>query len=891
MGNARRADADLSKLGSQPLAQQAIRDTATLAANITQISDAQQRLADRAALAARGLDTIGGAAKLTSKELDQINRTLQTGLDAFRALGQEAPKDLQKMAEAVTKQQAALKGAGSLTNLLAQATGLLTSTLGAVGLGASLVAVTKAALADADALVKMHDKTGIAIGSLQLLQIAGDDAGNSLDEITGAVNKMQQRIAGGDQSAVAALSKLGISFSTFRELKPDQQFIQIGDAIAKVQDPADQVRLAVALFGKTGAEVLPTLKRGFDDLKDSAILLGDETVKGLDKAGDALAAFVRREKSVISGTIGDVLIRAKADIDSLRILFGGLPDLPRGPASRSLTTPLSLVGSKDLPGSGLPSDVGSTISDLEDHFKRLAKAQEDAAKAAEKFRDSVQRLSFKTFIADLFPMVGLIQDISDRSGAFREHLDDLTSSFNEFHGGITVAGDELQTVTIPMFALLPNVVPKGTKAIDQAREALNKFGSKTGDAIGILNSLDRVLSNINNRFVEVAVVGLRAASEIAKIAEKASNAGEAFSKGDWLAIAAIGISAVATAFGKLFGNNAEKQINPIREAFVQTAGGLAILNQRALEAGVTLTALLNAKNPEAYKKAIDDLNAAFKFQDDAMATLDQTIQKYGFSISQLGPAFRQQKLDEQAGSLIQDYRVLIASGIENVTVLEQMAPAMNEYLKTIQTAGGTIPTQLRAPLQKLLELGLLTDVAGDKLTDLEGLTFAETLDKKFTTLIDTIQKLADAISRSLGTAIDNLPDRTIHIGFDVDRPPGFGFDDENHRFAASGGLVTATGLQHFGTGGRVLPFLPRGTDRVPAMLTPGELVLNVAQQRNVADGLGGGGSRGPVSLTFVLPPGDYNNPQALAAAMLRILAADTGFVRTGLESLIDRRVA
>jgi hypothetical protein len=49
--------------------------------------------------------------------------------------------------------------------------------------------------------------------------------------------------------------------------------------------------------------------------------------------------------------------------------------------------------------------------------------------------------------------------------------------------------------------------------------------------------------------------------------------------------------------------------------------------------------------------------------------------------------------------------------------------------------------------------------------------------------------------------------------------------------AHTGGIVTGSGIQHFGTGGRVLPFLNsrRGSDTVPAMLTPGEVVLTPGQ--------------------------------------------------------------
>jgi len=286
------------------------------------------------------------------------------------------------------------------------------------------------------------------------------------------------------------------------------------------------------------------------------------------------------------------------------------------------------------------------------------------------------------------------------------------------------------------------------------------------------------------------------------------------------------VTGVAGIFGKLF-KDTEKQVNPVRQSFVDMAGGLHLLNVRAQDAGMTLTALLNAKTPEAYKKAIDDLNAAFAFQDAAMKTLDETVKKYGFTIDELGPKFAQQKLDEQALALYQDYRVLIAAGIENVDVIGKMAPAMNDYIQATINAGVAIPKQLQPVAEEMLRLGLLTDASGKAMTDLGQLTFAETLDQKFTTLIETIQKLADAISRGLGTAIANVPavEVPVHWNFDKFDPAMLTEGARGADNAARGGIVTSAGMQHLAAGGRVLAFTPRGTDTVPAMLTPGEGVV------------------------------------------------------------------
>ncbi len=46
----------------------------------------------------------------------------------------------------------------------------------------------------------------------------------------------------------------------------------------------------------------------------------------------------------------------------------------------------------------------------------------------------------------------------------------------------------------------------------------------------------------------------------------------------------------------------------------------------------------------------------------------------------------------------------------------------------------------------------------------------------------------------------------------------------------------------------MLPFLPKGTDTVPAMLTPGEIVINAAQQGRIASALVGGGGTTTVIL-------------------------------------------
>lgn len=729
-----------------------------------------RKLVQEASLMTIALEKAGGVSVLTAKEFEQVGTKANDAADKLRRLGYEVPPGLQRLAEAT-------QNASGATSGLVASLGSVGQLIGAFGIGlgvSGIIGVGKAILDDADSLVKLHDKTGIAIEGLQILRIAGDDAGNTLDEITNAVSKMQQRIAGGDASAVSALARLGINFAAFRTLAPDQQFIQIGDAIAKVKDPADQVRLAVDLFGRTGAEVLPTLKRGFDDLKDSAGLMSSETVKALDASGDALTAFYRREKGILGGIAGDVVLRVKADIDSLRILFGALPNVPR-------PTALALPSALSVPG--LPSDLAGVTKELADRQHQIEKAYNDAAAAAKKFRESVEALTFKKYVADAFPLVGLIQDISARSGAFREHLDDLTSSENEFHNGLTIAGDEIATVTIPLFSKLPDVVARNTKAFDEARSAIEKVsfsgGLKdllTGKGFGQIGSA--LQDAINPSKILNTAIGGALSGGISSLIN-------------------LGVQGIGSLFKKIFGNP-EKEINPIREAFVQTAGGLATLNEKAFAATGSLALvqqLLNAKNAEQYKTAIDALNNAFAFQDQAMQTLDDTVAKYGFTLEELGPKFRQGKLDDSFLQLFKDQQVLTAGGIDFDLIIQKQAASFQGLIATAQQTGASIPEQLKPIIQRMIDLGLLTDLSGEKLTDIGKLTFAETLDNKFNTLIDTIQKLVSAIS-GIPRAV------TVDVGYNYQpySPPS---GNNEPIYAASGfeGRVSKPTLFMAGEGG------------------------------------------------------------------------------------------
>ena len=95
----------------------------------------------------------------------------------------------------------------------------------------------------------------------------------------------------------------------------------------------------------------------------------------------------------------------------------------------------------------------------------------------------------------------------------------------------------------------------------------------------------------------------------------------------------------------------------------------------------------------------------------------------------------------------------------------------------------------------------------------------------------------DGASAAVVAIKDEFSDLEIHVPivFDIPRVPGFPIEQpEPVPGASTGAKVLPFGIQHLAGGGWA-----RGTDTVPAMLTPGELVLNAAQQKNVARAMSG----------------------------------------------------
>jgi hypothetical protein len=218
--------------------------------------------------------------------------------------------------------------------------------LGGVAAGISFGAVINQALQAASALNDTAVKTGISIDALQRLQFAAGLSGGSLENVSGAVGRMQKALveAGeGSKQAREALDRLGLSANQILALSPDKQFEAVAVAIASIQDPAARTTAAMDLFGKSGAELVPTLVAigtNAEDINEQLSAIGgpvsQDAIAKVDTLGDQLDILKTAGKNtaielaaLASVVLGPVLQATNSWISSLRILVGGGGELER----------------------------------------------------------------------------------------------------------------------------------------------------------------------------------------------------------------------------------------------------------------------------------------------------------------------------------------------------------------------------------------------------------------------------------------------------------------------------------------------------------------------------------------------------------------------------------
>jgi lambda family phage tail tape measure protein len=182
---------------------------------------------------------------------------------------QKTDQSMLRMAASSDQVQKAMKGLESQASRATSAAislgkGMLLGA--AVGMSYDGIKNKVLGVIDGMAMLKtISEKTGSSVENLSKLAFFAKQSGSDIDAVAAAMAKMSKGMAGADnetRGAGLALSYLGLSAKdSAGNLKdPAVMIMEVAKKLGEYKDGAGKAAIAQALFGKSGADMLPTLK-------------------------------------------------------------------------------------------------------------------------------------------------------------------------------------------------------------------------------------------------------------------------------------------------------------------------------------------------------------------------------------------------------------------------------------------------------------------------------------------------------------------------------------------------------------------------------------------------------------------------------------------------------
>jgi hypothetical protein len=189
-----------------------------------------------------------------------------------------------------------LAGAQAKLASFGKAATIAGAAVGAAAVG--LVALTKASMANIDALAKQARSLGLTVSAFQKMSLVANEAGVATEKLSGMLGLMQRNIVALQEGAAKqtdTFKALGVALEDLQGLAPDEQFARIAEKLNAIEDPAKKTALAMEVFGRSGREAINMLDGYGDAVANAAkfqatfgISVGETAAQGVERANDAV---------------------------------------------------------------------------------------------------------------------------------------------------------------------------------------------------------------------------------------------------------------------------------------------------------------------------------------------------------------------------------------------------------------------------------------------------------------------------------------------------------------------------------------------------------------------------------------------------------------------------
>lgn len=434
--------------------------------------------------------------------------------------------------------------------------------------------------------------------------------------------------------------------------------------------------------------------------------------------------------------------------------------------------------------------VGAIQSQLIDRFNRIVagiKAKVDAVTGF--FKDMYVQVVGNSFVPDMVDGIALQFARLDAVmvAPARAAASAVRQQFKGLIGDVSSELANLAQVSSGTFAGVASDLASITAAIDASQKGMAAFktGKKQGGTEGFLG-------------MTAGILGMAAA---------AITAGQAL-KSMWDA-----------AFGSK-GRDVVKEFAASMGGFDALRTKLNALGAEGERLWIALTQGVGKNNPTQAKAAVDAITAALaglgSVAAPTIADMEAAVKRYGGTLDDLGPKVQAMRVTEVAAGILADFKLIEAGGGALGGVYAMAADEVQKMLNQARITGAELPAHLKPYLQEMVNAGLLTDAAGNKLEDLSGFNFGTSLPQAIGDLVTVMKEFVATINSGAVPALQslgNLRVSPIRIPVQWDYPSG-------SPGGLPGGIPTPTlpqfsegthGYQNFGAG---TPVMLHGWEKV-----------------------------------------------------------------------------
>jgi lambda family phage tail tape measure protein len=184
--------------------------------------------------------------------------------------------------------------------------------LAAAAVTGGVLALAKSAIDLADDMRDLSQRTGVSIQTLGQFKVAAELSGSSIEGVAKGLNFLNKNMvaaATGGKDAAAAFQTIGVSTKDAQgNLRTaDQVFLDVADRFATLRDGPEKAAIAMRIFGKAGADLIPILNLGSKEIQRFGLNITQDFADKADAFNDQLG-LAGAQVTNLSIQIGSALL-------------------------------------------------------------------------------------------------------------------------------------------------------------------------------------------------------------------------------------------------------------------------------------------------------------------------------------------------------------------------------------------------------------------------------------------------------------------------------------------------------------------------------------------------------------------------------------------------------